>query len=231
MKTTKDLKIPFVWADRRPILLDRLFYIPTHYDLHAEWPALCWTDPAVFGNANPVHIEYCSGNGQWIGERAQENPQLNWVAVEKDFQRARKIWLKIHREALPNLFVVHGDALTFTRYYTPPASVDEIYVNFPDPWPKLRHAKHRLIHPEFLGELLKITRPCAKGIFVTDDAPYASQMIQALSLCPEWTFLFPSPHHKTEWSDYGNSFFGDLWKTKGRMIHYIPFRKNDDKHN
>jgi tRNA (guanine-N7-)-methyltransferase len=50
-------------------------------------------------------------------------------------------------------------------------------------------------------------------------------MLETLSLCPEWKCLCPSPHYSTEWSDYGNSFFADLWKTKGRMIYYIPFQK------
>src|SRR5690348_8334371 len=133
MKTAKDLKIPFAWEERRPILLDRFFYIPAEYEYKAQ-------NFPFFVQDQPVIIEYCSGNGQWIGARAKQNPETNWIAVEKKFDRARKIWLKIHRENIPNLTVVCGEAVIFTRFYAPPCS--EIYVNFPDPWPKLRHAKH-----------------------------------------------------------------------------------------
>jgi tRNA (guanine-N7-)-methyltransferase len=212
VKTAKDLKIPFTWAERRPVLLDRFFYIPSHYEYTAaSFP--------FFEQTKPIIIEYCSGNGQWIGERAKQNPQFNWVAVEKKFERARKIWLLLHREKLSNLSVVCGEALIFTRYYAPQA--DEIYVNFPDPWPKLRHAKHRLIQAEFLQELGRIVKPGGQAICVTDDAPYASQMAEEFTKCPEWHFLFKV----NEWPDYGRSYFRDLWLDKGRTIHFLSHER------
>lgn len=109
----------------------------------------------MFGNSRPIVIEYCSGNGQWICNQAKNNPHLNWVAVEKRFDRARKIWGGLHRENLTNLIVICAEAVVYTRYYMPRSSVSELYVNFPDPWPKLRHAKHRLIRSEFLKEVEK----------------------------------------------------------------------------
>ncbi len=223
MKTAKDLRIPFTWADRRPIVLDRFFYIPALYDKHEELGPIDWRD--WFGNDHPVYIEYCSGNGQWIGERALQNPHLNWVAVEKRFDRARKIWLKLHRENIPNLFVVCGEAQVFTRYYPPKGSVFHFFVNFPDPWPKHRHAKHRLIQKQFLEEAARIVVPNGKATFVTDDWPYASQMLAELQNCPPWNPLLPAPHYTKDWSDYGSSFFAELWKEKGRSFHFIPFEK------
>lgn len=223
MKTAKDLRIPFTWEERRPIVLDRFFYIPALYEKHEELGPLGWRD--WFGNDNPVYIEYCSGNGQWIGERALQNPHLNWVAVEKRFDRARKIWLKLHRENIPNLFVVCGEAQIFTRYYPPKESVSQVFVNFPDPWPKLRHAKHRLIQKQFLEEAARIVAPQGKATFVTDDWPYASQMLAELQSCPAWSPLLPAPHYTKDWNDYGNSFFAELWKEKGRSFHFIPFEK------
>lgn len=225
MKTANDLRIPFTWAERRPILLDRFFYMPGFFERYEEWNPFSWSDPELFGNDQPVVIEFCSGNGQWIGDRAKQNPHLNWVAVEKRFERARKIWLKLHREEIPNLYVVCGEAVEFSRYYAPEASASEIYVNFPDPWPKRRHAKHRLVSSEFLEVLERITTPQGKATFVTDDWDYASQMIQQLEKFPAWQPLLPPPFFTTQWPDYGNSFFADLWKEKGRTIHYIPYQK------
>lgn len=213
MKTAKDLKIPFVWADRHPILLEKFFYLPTPYP-HGE------KSFPFFEKEQPVVIEYCSGNGQWIGERALQNPHLNWIAVEKRFERARKIWLKIFRENIPNLCVVCGEALLFTRYYAP-FPVSEIYVNFPDPWPKRRHGKNRLVEPEFLQELLRIVPSGGRATCVTDDAHYASEMSAAFAQCPAWTLLF----HSHEWPDYGRSYFKDLWLQKGRAIHYLSYER------
>lgn len=214
MKIAKDLKIPFAWPDRHPIFLDRFLYLPGHYDHKEE----------VFGffeKAQPTMIEYCSGNGQWVGERARQNPHLNWIAVEKKFERARKIWLKIHREGLSNLCVVCGEALIFTRYYAPP--IEEVYVNFPDPWPKLRHAKHRLVRADFLNELEKAVVPRGKVTCVTDHEDYAAEMRREFLKCPGWQFLF----HVNEWPEYGHSFFNHLWVKKGKTIHYLSYEKKE----
>lgn len=213
MKTAKDLIIPFTWDERVPILIDRFFYIPGHFD-HTEkrFP--------FFESEKPLVIEFCSGNGQWIGERARQNPHLHWIAVEKQFERARKIWLKMHRENLSNLCVVCGEAEIFTRYYAPQAS--EIYVNFPDPWPKRRHAKNRLLRADFLHDLLKIVPPQGRATCVTDHADYASEMQREFARCPSWKFLFCV----NEWPDYGPSFFNDLWKQKGRTIHYLSYERS-----
>lgn len=212
MKTAKDLKIPFSWSERRPILLDRFFYIPAQFD-HVE------KSFPFFEDDKPVIIEYCSGNGQWIGDRAKQNPQFNWLAVEKRFERARQIWLKVHREGISNLSVVCGEAVVFTRYYAPPAT--EIYVNFPDPWPKLRHAKHRLVRAEFLKELLRIIQLGGKAICVTDHSAYAEEMAREFAKCPDWKLLF----NVNEWPDYGRSFFNDLWIKRGRTINYLSYER------
>ncbi len=224
MKTAKDLKIPYVWEDRYPVFLEKFFYIPGFYDKHGE--GFVWSDPRIFGNGKPVAIEYCSGNGQWIGEKALKNPEMNWVAVDKCFERARKIWLKLHRESIPNLYVVCGDALTFTKYYPPAASVSEIYVNFPDPWPKRRHALNRLVRAPFIEEMQRIAAPKGRAIFATDDADYSSFMLKEIGKCPSWKPCLPAPYYSGDWSDYGESFFSDLWKQKGRSIYYMPFEKS-----
>jgi tRNA (guanine-N7-)-methyltransferase len=212
VKTAKDLKIPFTWEERRPILLDRFFYIPAQFEYQVE-------SVPFFSDNKPVAIEYCSGNGEWIGERAKENPEFNWLAVEKKFERARQVWLKSHRENITNLTVVCGEGLIFTRYYAPPTF--QIYVNFPDPWPKLRHAKHRIIQERFLSALLRIVEKGGKATCVTDDAAYAVEMKNEFSKCPDWKFLF----HLNEWPDYGSSFFKNLWKAKGRIINYLSYEK------
>ncbi|MBU6447199.1 MAG: tRNA (guanosine(46)-N7)-methyltransferase TrmB, partial [Verrucomicrobia bacterium] len=66
MKTAKDLIIPFTWHERHPALLDRFFYVPAQYAYSQKiFP--------FFEQEQPLYIEYCSGNGQWIGERAKQN--------------------------------------------------------------------------------------------------------------------------------------------------------------
>jgi len=221
MKKASDLRIPFSWEERRSVLLDKFLYIPGHFNGHAEWQLISWEQ--IFGKKAPITMEYCSGNGQWICEQAKKDPTVHWVAVEKRFDRARKIWARLHRENIPNLLVVCGEALIYTRHYVPPRSVSRFFVNFPDPWPKLRHAKHRLIRSEFLEEVEKIAEPEAKAILATDDFPCAGEMLSVFQKSPSWRSVFPDPFFTTEWPEYGFSFFSDLWHKQGRQTHYLQF--------
>ena len=88
----KDLPYPYKWEDRHPLLKDKIFYVPEYYQEHKKelFPNL----QEYFGNDRPIHLEYCSGNGEWILNRAMENPEINWVAVEMWFERVRKIYSK-----------------------------------------------------------------------------------------------------------------------------------------
>ncbi len=223
MKKASDLRIPFTWEERRPIILDRAMYIPGYYDKHDQWGRLNWADPQFFGNDKPVVIEFCCGNGQWIGEQAQKYPDWNWIGVDRLFERARKVWAKIHRENIPNLFVVCADALTFVRHYVPELSISATHVNFPDPWPKLRHAKNRLVNQDFLKELSAILAPSAKAHFATDNFPYVEWMLNEFSLSPRWTSVHPSPYYVTNIADFGRSFFNDLWMKQGRTIYHLEY--------
>lgn len=222
MKKAADLRIPFVWAERHPVLLEKCLYIPSFYTQHEEWGSLCWEK--IFPKVGPVYLEYCSGNGQWIAERAKRDPHILWVAVEKRFDRARKIWARMQREQLGNLFVVCGEGEIFTRSYVPLVSVEQVFINFPDPWPKLRHAKHRLVQKGFLESLQKVMRKGGKLTLVTDDEEYRKQMQREVERCLGWKKEF----EKTEWEDYGGSWFFDFWKRRGKTIYYQQYRYVSD---
>lgn len=217
------LIIPFTWKERRSVLLDRCLYIPSHYDGHAAWERVGWGH--LFGNDHPVSLEFCSGNGQWIVERAKENPGRNWVAVEKRFDRALKCWKRGRREGLNNLFVVCGEGKVFAKHYAPLEGASQLFINFPDPWPKKRHAKHRIVSTDFLEELSPIATQRATLTLVSDDPVYVKQMVEVLQKSPPWHPLFPDPYYVTEWPSYGDSFFSELWRGKGCTIHYLHCEK------
>ncbi len=217
----KDLKYPFSWEERRPLIQGRIFFVPAFYQEHNLFTFPSFDDAAIFGNDNPVHLEYCSGNGTWIFEKARTYPELNWVAVEMDFERVRKIASKISNEKLDNLFVICGEALTFTRNYLKDIVIDQIYVNFPDPWPKDRHAKHRIFQLPFALETARVIKPGEKGIFVTDDPLYSEQITSVMLASGKWEAQHPAPYYVTEKEGYGTSFFEELWREKGKTIHYI----------
>lgn len=219
----KDLWIPCTFDERRPLLLDRFLYIPSNYEKHAECPFPALEDPVIFGRGASTYAEYCSGNGEWIIAKAQAFPMVNWFAVEKRFDRVRKIWSKAKNLGLNNLYVIFGDAVTFTEHYLKENSLAKIFINFPDPWPKRKHAKHRLIQRDFAKLLSRAVQPNGEAIFVTDDPPYSQEMIYAMHGSKIWQSSLNEPYFVHEWPDYGGSFFNDLWCEKGRKIHYHLF--------
>jgi tRNA (guanine-N7-)-methyltransferase len=221
----KNLKFPYKWEERRPLIYEGILFVPDYYDAHKEWTFPGWSSPEVFGRDAPVEIEYCTGNGAWIIEKARAHPERNWVAVEWQFERVRKIWSKMRNEGLKNLFIVCGEALTFSRFYIPENSIQGLYINFPDPWPKEKHAKNRLIQGEFIAEIARVCQPGAKAMIVTDHSAYAGQICEGMLASQLWSPVFDSPHYVTQWEDYGTSYFDQLWREQGLTIHYFQFSK------
>lgn len=218
----KDLKSTFTWETRAPLLKDKILYVPAYYSKHEEHSIPSVKE--IFGNENPICIEYCSGNGDWILEKAKENPAINWIAVEKQFERVRKVFSKRENRGVKNLLIVCGEAFTFTKYYLTENTIQKIYINFPDPWPKQRHAKHRLIQGEFIEELSRIIVEEGDSVFVTDDTTYSQSIIKDLIQSKLWGSIYTDPYFITNIEDYGYSFFDTLWRKLGKDIYHMQFK-------
>ncbi|MBS0604227.1 MAG: tRNA (guanine(46)-N(7))-methyltransferase TrmB [Verrucomicrobia bacterium] len=219
----KNLKCPFTWKDRRPVIHDHILYVPEYYQEHEKYTFPGWESPDVFGRAAPIEVEYCTGNGAWIVEKAIAYPDRNWVAVEIQFERVRKIWSKIHNFNLKNLFIVCGEGLTFTRYYVPDHSFSAAYVNFPDPWPKDKHAKNRILQEPFLTEMARALKPGSIATIATDHVEYSRQIIEGMNANPLWESCYPDPYFVREFEGYGSSFFEALWRERGIPVHYMQY--------
>lgn len=218
----KDLKFPYPFEERRPYLGEGIFFIPRYYQCHAAFEFPTFTE--LFQNNRPVHVEYCSGNGLWVCEKAKNNPDQNWIAVEKDFERVRKIYAKKINQNLSNLFVVSGYAEPFAQYYLPSESVQTTYINFPDPWPKERHAKHRIVQESFIKDVMKTLTFSGELHLVTDDLPYSEQMKDVVSRVDGYVPIsleenLPEDH------TYGISWFEKLWRSKGRKIIHLQYMR------
>lgn len=221
----KDLKCPFDRKNRHVTIDDRIWYVPGHFYDFGSFSFPGWHHSLTFPEKKPICLEFCSGNGTWIAEKALEYPEYNWVGVEKNFVRARKIWSKIKNCSISNLLAVCGEGYTLTREYLPSSSVKEVYINFPDPWPKTRHCKHRLIQIPFVKEMERILISGGEVTFVTDDPGYSEFAIDVFGQVPGFRSVFESPFYADEYPDYGTSFFEDLWRDLGRKIRYHVFRK------
>lgn len=103
----------------------------------------------VFGNSHPVRIEVGMGKGKFIYQLAMQNPEINYIGIEKYSSVLLRALQKMEEEPLPNLLFIRMDAEELSEVFGP-QEVDRIYLNFSDPWPKDRHAKRRLPSRAFL---------------------------------------------------------------------------------
>ncbi|WP_066482370.1 tRNA (guanine(46)-N(7))-methyltransferase TrmB [Candidatus Chlamydia sanziniae] len=217
----RHLKAPFLWQERRPCIQDGILYVPNYYFEHELFSANCWRK--FLGNNVSIACELCSGNGDWVVAQAKQNPETHWIAVEQRFDRVRKIWSKMTNYHIHNLRIVCGTAQTFFRYYVPSTALEHIVVNFPDPWPKSRHHKHRLFQPAFVQEIFRVLQDSAVLALATDHRGYLEEAIEVIkiNLMP----VIKTPHYQKIIGNYGESWFEKLWREKGEEIFYTEFVK------
>ena len=136
---------------------------------------------SVFGNADPVCLEIGFGNGESLAAMAAANADRNYIGIEVHGPGVGQLLLRAEHAACRNLRIIRHDAVEVLDRMIPSASLDAIYLFFPDPWHKKRHHKRRLVQPAFVDALARVLRP--GGIFhaATDWEHYAQHMLQVLS--------------------------------------------------
>ena len=134
----------------------------------------------IFHNDRPIHIEIGMGKGQFITRLAIENPDINYIGIEKYSSVLVRALDKREELETDNLMFVRMDAEDITSYFTE-NEIAKIYLNFSDPWPKDRHAKRRLTSVNFLERYDKILRPDGFLQFKTDNRPLFDFSLEQLA--------------------------------------------------
>lgn len=126
----------------------------------------CWR--AVFSNGFPIHIEIGMGKGQFITELARQNPEINFIGIERYESVLIRALQKMEQNPLNNLKFICMDAMLLPDVFSE-HEVERIYLNFSDPWPKDRYAKRRLTSNIFLDIYNRILMPDGRIEFKTDN--------------------------------------------------------------
>ena len=131
---------------------------------------------AMFGNEQPVEMEIGMGKGTFITEAAKARPEVNFFGIEW----ARWFWRygsdRLRRNKCFNARTVRAEAGYFLREFVRDASLAVLHIYFPDPWPKKRHHKRRLIQEPFVKEIERILIPAGRLQVVTDHQDYFEQI-------------------------------------------------------
>ena len=146
----------------------------------------------LFRDSRPVEVELGSGDGSFLVAYASRHRDRNFLGVERLLGRLRKIDRKALRADLINLRLVSIEASYLLKYLVPRESVTALHVYFPDPWPKRKHRKNRLINEAFAGLARQILVPGGTVYLRTDDPDYFAQMTTVFAANPGF-FLTPTP--------------------------------------
>ena len=142
----------------------------------------------VFGNDNPIHIEIGMGKGQFIMTLAEQDPDINYVGIEKESSVLVRALEKQEEKELSNLYFIRMEAENIADVFGE-GEVKRIYLNFSDPWPKDRHAKRRLTSVQFLERYEKIITKDAHVIFKTDNRDLFDFSLEQVEEAENWKLL------------------------------------------
>ena len=144
-------------------------------------------EPAqLFPQSQPLEIELGSGDGSFLVAYAKLHPEKNFIGVERLLGRIRKTDRKGRRAELTNLRGVRIESTYFLEYLLPAHAAAAIHVYFPDPWPKRKHRRHRLINERFT-ELARLALAPGGVVYLrTDDADYFAQMTMVFAASPHF---------------------------------------------
>lgn len=134
----------------------------------------------IFNNDNPIHIEIGCGKGQFISTLAKQNPDINYIAIEKFDSVLLRCLEKVIDMDINNLKLCVMDAQMISNYFSKD-EVKRIYLNFSDPWPKKHHAKRRLTSPLFLEQYKMILDKKGEIFFKTDNRGLFEYSLESIS--------------------------------------------------
>src|SRR5262245_24127821 len=134
----------------------------------------------VFGRRAPVVVEIGSGMGQTTAAIAQANPETDYIAIEVHSPGVGSLLKLVGEHALTNVRVIQHDAVEVLREMVPTQALAGVHIFFPDPWPKKRHHKRRILQPAFADLLAARLAPGGYVHFATDWEDYARQALEVL---------------------------------------------------
>ena len=146
-----------------------------HWGVEFSQKHLHWDD--LYRRAAPVVLEIGFGNGQSLTEMAIASPQYNFFGIEVHPPGVGRLLLQIEEHELRNIRISRHDAAEVVRHQVANNSVDRVQVFFPDPWPKTRHHKRRLLQAGFVRELARILKPHGILHVATDWPNYAEHVL------------------------------------------------------
>ncbi|MFI5607653.1 tRNA (guanosine(46)-N7)-methyltransferase TrmB [Amycolatopsis sp. NPDC051903] len=180
-----------------------------------------------FGREAPVLLEIGSGMGETTSQLAAAAPDLNYVAAEVYDPGLGQLMLRAEKLGVENLRLLHGDAVILLTEHVAPGALAGVRLFFPDPWPKKRHHKRRIVQPDFVALVASRLQPGGTFHLATDWENYAEQMLEVCSAEPALRNRYAAEPGgwapRPEWRP--RTKFEQRADVEGRVSHDLIFEK------
>ena len=173
----------------------------------------------LFGNTNRVVLEIGSGKGRFLISAASEQPEVNFIGIEKSLHYHRVIAERVGKRGLRNVRLINYDAFPVLRDMIADAALSEIHIYFPDPWPRKREQKRRIIRAEVLAEMRRTLVEGGAGIYVTDHRQYFETAAPLIAQFFRSETRVPGP------DDPPRTNYEAKYRAEGRGIYEVRFWK------
>ena len=184
-------------------------------------------DPASLfeGNGGRVFLEIGFGGGEHLAARAAENPDARFIGAEPFVNGIAKLSRNIRDAGLGNIRIWPEDVRLLLPKL-PEASLDGVFILFPDPWPKHKHRERRILQPAAVGELARLVRPGGSLLLASDHPAAKSWILAAMLGADSFEWLAAGP---ADWREppegWPGTRYGAKAERQGRVSSWFPYRR------
>ncbi len=173
-------------------------------------------------DGRPLEVDLGCGDGRFLMEMAEHHPERDFLGVERLLGRVRKVCRKVTRRKLENARVLRLESRYVVEWLLPEASVSRLHVMCPDPWPKVRHHRRRLLQVEFLEAVRRVLVPGGEFLFMTDHEEYFEWAVAKVEeygrferlVWEEDSFFHPKTDFQIQWEAEGKR----MWRLRCRRV-------------
>jgi len=175
----------------------------------------------------PLALEIGCGTGHFLIEMARRYPERNFLGIDIYNKGCYKTCNKVDECQLPNVRVMRVEARYLLAHHLRRESLQAVYINCPDPWPKKRHRNRRLVNADFLNGLLHFLQPGGDLYFSTDFTDYATDVAELIPQLTGYHNQLPTPY-TTELAGYPISKYMRRFLDRGQPIHFVHLQRRVD---